>query len=576
MQELTSVTITGIRGTKESRTFKLGAKKNRINILVAPNGYGKTTIARAFSALVDKTSLDVAEDDRASQNIEPTVELRVGKRSNFQATPETGSNKIRGNFNVTVITNLDKPVAKTNGPNAKFRRASALMGAHPVPLIAMAPSADFPVKCQEIRELFGSDSGFNKSRFDRTVQIQKHWNYCKTQLEELSKELKSIGSQPPEEVPWSVDKKSEDKIKNVAAYKRLLAVTTQSSSDEADRFRCVLLLAWANTHRKRDLSGFGKYLFCQFAKKRAKEVLKSLSQPHALAKVVAKTKRKQLIVEMPPPGKVSNGQRDLVYFATQLLRAEFSSGKMPQIVVIDEVFDYLDDGNLLAAQYLLTQHLRQCKELETDVYILLLTHLDPECMDSYVFSKKIRSITYLDDRKYATDTELHTLIQQRNTSDRSLKDAISEVLHYTPEDPWENLADKLGTDAVQTQSQEDYKRRLLTNMESYCSDDVLPWDPIAVCAALRFAVEEMAHNQLKTEVAAAFLSERTTQKKLDLAEDKGASVPDSHFMLGIIYNDALHSSDTKASQARIGMKLQNTSIRRIIREEVLKSWMAIQ
>lgn len=576
MQELISVTIAGIRGTKDPRTFKLGAKVNRINILVAPNGYGKTTIARAFSALVDKTSLDVAQSDLASTEVQPTVILRASKGAKFEATTEARSNQVRDNFNVDVITNLDRPVAKTNGPSAQFRRASASMGAHSVPLTVTFEKTEFPVEAAKIKELYGPELRFTKTKFSKTVQIRKPWEYCKEQLQELCQELCRINCKPPKGETWIINEESQEEIKSAPVYKRVVAVTTRSSSDEADRLHSVLLLAWANTHRKRDLSGFGKYQFCQFAQKRAKEVLKSFGQSHAPAKVVAKGKVKQLIVEMPPPGKVSNGQRDLVYFAAQLLRAEFSSGTKPHIVVIDEVFDYLDDGNLLAAQYLLTQYLRQCKELQSDVYILLLTHLDPKCMDSYVFSKKTRSLTYLDDREYATDTELHTLIQQRNSSDQSLKDAISKVLHYTPEDPWEDLREKLGVEAVQTQSQEHHKSRLLTNMESYCADDVLPWDPIAVCAALRFAVEKMAYTQLEAEVAEAFLSERTTQKKLDLIEDKGASVPDSHFMLGIIYNDALHSSDTKASQARIGMKLQNTTIRKIIRDEVLEPWKKIQ
>ena len=79
----------------------------------------------------------------------------------------------------------------------------------------------------------------------------------------------------------------------------------------------------------------------------------------------------------PAPDIISNGQRDILTLVTQLLMAKRYITKEYGIIVIDEVFDYLDESNIIAIQYYILRMINEFKKKNQKVYILLLTHIDP-------------------------------------------------------------------------------------------------------------------------------------------------------------------------------------------------------
>jgi len=72
--------------------------------------------------------------------------------------------------------------------------------------------------------------------------------------------------------------------------------------------------------------------------------------------IKSKEHKRKLIVEWPKAHKISNGQRDILTFIALLIKAKKQFKKTDCILIIDEVFDYLDDANLIAFQSYLDQY----------------------------------------------------------------------------------------------------------------------------------------------------------------------------------------------------------------------------
>lgn len=148
----------------------------------------------------------------------------------------------------------------------------------------------------------------------------------------------------------------------------------------------------------------------------------------------------KLIVHFPRANQMSNGQRDVLTMVCELIkfRARIRKGKK-YLLILDEVFDYLDDANIMAAQYFLSQ---LSGFNESEVYICILTHLSTDFFRSYVFNKKKLNEVFLKKVKPCASAAMKSFIafreglDRKNTpADESLYNDISYyLLHYTPLD----------------------------------------------------------------------------------------------------------------------------------------------
>ena len=93
----------------------------------------------------------------------------------------------------------------------------------------------------------------------------------------------------------------------------------------------------------------------------------------------------------------------------------------------------------------------------------------------------------------------------------------------------------------------------------------MPYDPLAICFAVRMRVEELAYLELKSEdQCLEFLDTHGTIEKLQYAQSKGALIPESYYLLGIVYNHPLHEISVDSSR-QLAMKLDNPSLMRMVR-----------
>lgn len=92
--------------------------------------------------------------------------------------------------------------------------------------------------------------------------------------------------------------------------------------------------------------------------------------------VAAKVRNHQLVVEFPDWDDASNGEIDVLQLCVALFRARARFGEKDNaLLLIDEVFDYLDDANLLVAQHFLLEMMKQFKNSGKNLYVIILTQV---------------------------------------------------------------------------------------------------------------------------------------------------------------------------------------------------------
>ncbi len=151
----------------------------------------------------------------------------------------------------------------------------------------------------------------------------------------------------------------------------------------------------------------------------------------AWVKASLKETKGRVVIKLPDAASLSNGQRDLLYFGCKLLRTRETLSNKPCILMIDEIFDYLDDANIVVAQYFLSNIIESFKEEGRQIYICLLTHLDPAYFKGYALRKT--QIIYLDKNSQRITETMRKLIAERDNP--IWKSEISKYfLHYHPDE----------------------------------------------------------------------------------------------------------------------------------------------
>lgn len=129
---------------------------------------------------------------------------------------------------------------------------------------------------------------------------------------------------------------------------------------------------------------------------------------------IIKTKetKGKLVVEFFSANKMSNGERDVLSFISNLSKFETKFTKKIGILVIDEIFDYLDGSNMLTVQYYLSMLINRCKELGKILFPIILSHLDPSTFGNYYFKKQ--KVHYLKKYAYINDSTMLNFLRIRN------------------------------------------------------------------------------------------------------------------------------------------------------------------
>lgn len=290
--------------------------------------------------------------------------------------------------------------------------------------------------------------------------------------------------------------------------------------------------------------------------------------------------------EFPSPEIISNGQRDILTLVTQLLMAKRFIKKNYGIIVIDEVFDYLDESNIIAAQYYILKMINEFKRANKKVYFLLLTHVDPMYYVTYRYlhggenDTSLINVVYLgrnvmSDKCKEEIQYFKKILNARNASDTELNPKLNKYyFHFSSES-----IDELDFSEL-------FIERSLHNgwakpkdFINYCNNEIKKYseskeyNPFAVACFLRYMIEKIVFEKLPQEKKKKFEKDTSeTLRKLWFAQNTGVEIDSSYYLLAYIYNPYEHIENVNyheedlriESEIALYSKLNNLQIKKMI------------
>lgn len=574
---LKKIQIENVKGIS-NRTFELDILPNKPSLLVAPNGFGKSSFACAFLSLKkNRISLHDNHLHRNEQELESKLSIEYEDQEGIvhSLVADSTSNTISDHFSYFVINNQIK--AKGIGRNIGGRtNVTADLAIEPVTLIDTIPQReDFSYLYSNSKNNFGrngkvlpnisdyfSDLKFITTLSNYYIDLEKISQVRnKDRISEIITDINSQTGTADNLNLWI----NENKIQNLIVIEPLnnLAQHIMQSNLGVQNIASAFLIA-IQIHYEYEKDKFKfkkavKYSDYKLEKNEYQEMLSAFNT--TWRNITPKEIQSKLIVEFPKANQISNGQRDVITFITLLFKAERKLKSRNSILIIDEVFDYLDDANLVAVQYYITKFIKKFKNEGRRLYPLILTHLNPFYFKNFAFNNQ--KVYFLDKKDIRSNQAMIKLIKNREEVD--IKDDVSKfLLHYNPvEINRRNDFQALGLRETWGESNNFY---LFINNEArkYLEGEE-EFDPLAVCCAIRIAIEKYAYQLLVSDVSREeFIKKFKTRDKLAYAEETGASIPEYFYLLGVIYNDGMHWKDGQDNISPIAAKLENHTIRYLI------------
>lgn len=543
---------------------------------MAPNGFGKSSLAIAFNSLNrDKIKLKNDHYHKNDPNLVPKISLsieRCGSLTTLKA--DNLKNEIFKEFSCFVINS--QLYAR-----GSYSSAKATLNIEDVVLVKKIPERTyFDYSLIEDQKYFGKNSNLlmniskllekrsliielfqkkegRKNLFDEAIKA-KNQKVINTFIEK-------VNTLPPNKTKNEILKYIENnlsELRGIACLKCIADIIKNYETNEVSSYLSAIQFIWLYNDDKQGFKKVYEYYSYEVKKEKIEGILSTFNS--TWKNIKAKEERNQLVVKFPLAKDISNGQRDVLSFISMLFKAREKLTKPSNILIIDEVFDYLDDANLVAVQYYITKFIDEMKKEGKKIYPLILTHLDPSYFDTFAF--KDLKIYYLNKQQAKKKTNFEGLLKVRK--DVSIKDEISKyLLHYHTE---------------KINKRDDFKRLGLketwgegNNFKDYINGEAQKYlqgnkdyDPFAVCCAVRVKIEENIYNKLKEEDKEQFLKTHETRKKIDFAVSKGAEVPflEIYYLLAIIYNKGMHWDDSCDNITPIVTTLTNLTIKQMINE----------
>ena len=571
------IKIEYVRGI-ESREIILDMHPNHPTIFVAPNGFGKTSIATAFNSL-NRNRIELQDDDRYlnDQNAEPRMEIEDDSGNTYHADLTT--NSISETFSVCVINSQVKPKASTRSFSG-FAASTPSLTVEPIVLYNSIPNrSDFTYSFSEMKGRLGDSAGklllslnsvISDSKFVRDfVEIKNEFGrLLQTRnsriIELFLEELNSIHGTKQTIAHSDID---SSHLLSIEAITTISEKLNYLFNDCSQNEKLVNIIQLRDLYEINSASlGSIKNYYDYIADKT--EINEMLSFFNCTWKnIKASKKGGKFVIEFPKANQISNGERDVLCFIGKLFEARSKLRKTESILIIDEIFDYLDDANLIAVQYFLTKFMNQYHESGRELFAIILTHLDPMFFNTYSFSTK--NVVYLDKVQQITNKyKINNLLKERDKckkNDKAIYDLISSnYLHYSTSNTDASVyLQSIGVEAPLL-IPESFRQMAMIEFQNYRENRA--YDLALVCCGLRLFVEKNAYSQLSEQDRVEFLATFKTIEKLAFAKEKGATIPEVHFLLSIIYNEAMHLDAQCQKLNPIGYKLKNKVIRNMICE----------
>jgi energy-coupling factor transporter ATP-binding protein EcfA2 len=571
------IKVENIKGAA-SLDLDLQVIPNKPSLMVAPNGFGKSSITAAFLSLIpSKLKLDKENLHKGDEKLKPKLTIEVQMEDGTIETLEADETKnaISKSFDVYVINSrLEAKATKRN--MGGFTSASASLEINEVVLIDKIPEKTaFNYSAIDSKTNFGANGkilpniGKYLSSFVLAGQLlQNADTIAKLSGDRIQTKLQSAINQINQQVgtaeqilTWMANNVLLE-FEGVECLKLVADLVSQLPEPPNSRAEAILAAYQICNLFIGDPKSF-KMACAHSSYLSDKESFTQLIESFDTTWVNVKPRehKGKLSVQFPKAFHISNGQRDSLCFAALMQRAKKTIGKKDCILVIDEVFDYLDDANLTAVQYYVSTLIDDIKSKGKKIYPLIFTHLNPAYFKNYAFSSQ--KIYFLNKRPPSVSEHFRKLIVKRE--DATIKAGIERHhLHYDPQATDLQAQFKaLGLKETWGCSNSFYSH-IAAEWDKYKKnqDD---YDPFAICCFVRVEIEKQIYTKInEPQHQQQFIDTHGTKNKLNYAKNIGVQVPEVCYLLGVIYNEGMHYRNNSDNSTPIVSKLENLVIRRMI------------
>lgn len=575
---LKTIIIENVKGLSHQQ-FDLDIIPNKPSLLVAPNGFGKSSFATAFASLnAARLKLPAESLHRGAEGNKPRLTMIVETAGATETlVADENSNQIFSKFDVHVLSSRLRAKA-TKRNMGRFTSVSASLEIDQVVLVDRIPKKEqFGYSIAECRKSFGKNGKILKSIdtvlgehkiADKLLQLEpeiKKLSGVRNQqaLSDAAGKINAQNGTTDQILNWSlanvdVDLESIQAIRLVADA---LASFNQSLPTRLDKLLGAFQLFQLHAKDRNKFISACRYSNYLAEKHSHESIIRSFDT--TWKDIKPKEHKGKLVVDFPLAVDISNGQRDSLSFAAWLQKVSAAPASRDCIIIIDEVFDYLDDANLVAVQYYISNLIKEKKGIAGRVYPLILTHLNPLYFKNYTF--KDQKVYFLKKYQPSINDHFKKLILKRSES--SIKALVDRHhLHFEPSDvnlrndfKALGLKETWGESAIFHAHLESEWQKYLANQDDY--------DPFAICCHARVKIEERVYMRLPDpDLKANFINENGTRKKLELAESGGVPVDETMYLLGVIYNEGMHIREHVDNSSPIVEKLENLTIRKMLIE----------
>lgn len=578
--KIRTIEITNIKGIGH-QVFNLYLLPNKPNLLVAPNGFGKTSFGIGFDSLKrNKIELDSKHYHQDNESNRPELSITVQDSSGTRTlTANDTQNTISDEFDVFVINSqLFAKATKLNISGNVIVKSSLEIS--PIILVSTIPSKTFfNYNPAQAKRNFGTNGKIlpnitnvfscapllwdivNEVNFNKfgQVKISRNLGSVRAEINAQSGTANTI-------IQWIESNKLAE-MQAIDEFNRLASLLRRFDEIHTgtDSFLAAFQVIDVQKSMGSDFKKAVNYACYLDDKDYYEKTISDFNSTRHTIRPKEDKKHNRLIVEWPKAHEISNGQRDVLSFITLLMKAKRNFRKQNCILVIDEIFDYLDDANLVSFQYFVTTIIEEMKSQGRNFFPILMTHLDPLFFNHFCFNRHRIKVVYLKEAPFRSNPNILKLIRKRE--EESIQENVDKHhFHFCPTHI--NISadfTALGLPDSWGDSQR-FHQFIDGEVQKYLNDQT-DYDPLVICFGVRVKIESLIYAKISDPAKKQeFIDKHGTKKKLDYCEEIGLDIPEIYYLLGIIYNDRLHWRDGLDIVRPVAIKLENITIKKLIRD----------
>lgn len=576
--EIKSIQIKNVRGIQD-KIIQLGMIPNKPSILVAPNGSGKSSFAFAFQWL-NRLRLKLDEDDAFNNdtNNKPELIICTDEEGNNIYKADVSTNSISKRFGIFVINNGLK--ASNPGVHNGVLAGKARITVPEIVLLEGDPKniiidddfedayeiIDAPVGLYpSITSLLSNNHFISLCDFEQLKTTARPANKITSQIQIIKGYIGTIAERHAKVI--RENKPILDEIEQIKYAEKQIKKFCPEDSEVRILLKAVKLVTLAN-RRTDDFEKRVEYAQFKISEESTKKLFDSLKK--TWKEIKPHREHDKVILRIGDAQRISNGERDILILLGLLQKAKNSFSKQDNIIVIDEVFDYLDDANLVAAQHYINTFIDELKDRGRNIYPIILSHINPIYFRTFAFSDM--KVYYLNPLQYPNASDnMMKLVRKRDELERIDKpraDLISKYMLHYHYDYSRPMDDVVGMTDPNWNDIPTFKAYCLRQTAEYLNGN--RYDSLAVCVALREMIEKYCFCKLTTdEQKNHFLDNSNgTEAKIEYIESLDFVLPETFSLLGLVYNDPLHPNNKNKIDLRqtLYSRLENNTIKGMISE----------